>query len=389
MITKFKVERFKSIESAELELGQINLFIGANGSGKSNLLESVGVLSAAAFGRIDEESLTRRGCRPGGFYKPMFSSESGGETALQAFENSHSYCTELVSPAAGRAKTWEYKREILKEGGRRLVNRHPEEDRKGDPETGLAALRLADMTPRSHVARFLNTLRSYSMYSPDSHVMRGMVADPQTREPIGLSGGRLPEAVGEILDHPPIGSELKKAFRTSLEYYNDLFVFNRNGKKEASGAAQSLGIVDRNFRKPPHGGVYVLGANQVNEGTLYFLFLAVLCLHPSAPTLFAIENADHGLNPLLVKRLMTTMSTWLLDQDEKQVLMTTQNPLVLDGLPLQDDRVRLFTVDRDSRGATVVRRFVLTEKHRKMAEDKDWPLSRMWVNGLIGGVPNV
>jgi hypothetical protein len=69
--------------------------------------------------------------------------------------------------------------------------------------------------------------------------------------------------------------------------------------------------------------------------------------------------------------------------------MTTQNPLVLDGLPLDDDRVRLFTVDRDNRGATQVKRFQVTDEFRKIAKDKDWPLSRMWVNGLIGGVPNV
>ena len=68
--------------------------------------------------------------------------------------------------------------------------------------------------------------------------------------------------------------------------------------------------------------------------------------------------------------------------------MNTHNPLVLDGLPLQDDRIRLFTVDRDNRGTTNVRRFVITEKHHKMAA-KGWTLSRMWVNKLIGGVPNV
>jgi hypothetical protein len=50
--------------------------------------------------------------------------------------------------------------------------------------------------------------------------------------------------------------------------------------------------------------------------------------------------------------------------------------------------VRLFIVDRDNRGTTQVRRFALSERHREMA-GKGWTLSRMWVNGLIGGVPNV
>ena len=43
MITKFTVQSFKSIESVELELGHVNVFLGANGGGKSNLIEAFGV----------------------------------------------------------------------------------------------------------------------------------------------------------------------------------------------------------------------------------------------------------------------------------------------------------------------------------------------------------
>ena len=40
----------------------------------------------------------------------------------------------------------------------------------------------------------------------------------------------------------------------------------------------------------------------------------------------------------------------------KQMVLTTHNPLVLDGLALGNDDVRLFTVDRTEAGATVIRR---------------------------------
>ena len=43
MITKIAIESFKSLEQVEVELGRVNVFIGANGSGKSNLLEAIGV----------------------------------------------------------------------------------------------------------------------------------------------------------------------------------------------------------------------------------------------------------------------------------------------------------------------------------------------------------
>lgn len=65
MIERFHVTAFKSLEDVTVELGRVNVFIGPNGSGKSNLLEALGVLGAAARGRVDDESLQRRGVRLG------------------------------------------------------------------------------------------------------------------------------------------------------------------------------------------------------------------------------------------------------------------------------------------------------------------------------------
>ena len=50
-IRKVDIRGFKSIYSTTIELGRVNCFIGANGVGKSNLLEALGVLGAAANGR--------------------------------------------------------------------------------------------------------------------------------------------------------------------------------------------------------------------------------------------------------------------------------------------------------------------------------------------------
>src|SRR4030042_4283816 len=79
MIDKVHFKWFKSIEDVEFEPGRVNVLIGANGSGKSNLLEALGVLGAAASGRVDDEALLRRGVRPGvpRLYKTAFPLPSG------------------------------------------------------------------------------------------------------------------------------------------------------------------------------------------------------------------------------------------------------------------------------------------------------------------------
>jgi len=394
MITKFKVHCFKSIENAELELGNINVFIGANGSGKSNLLEALGVLAAAAYGRVDQESLVRRGCRPGGIFEPMFrDAPSERETSVEASDGEARYFAEFMKSFQKRSLGSEFRREVWEAGGRMLVFRSTlDVTEKGDPKVGLAALKLATTDPADAAAVFLKTLSGYSIYYPDAAVLRGLMQDPQLREPIGLSGGGLVEGVAEVLEHAKAREKLRAEFRESMDWFDDFragktVMVQSTPQLRASIGPPMLVFLDRFFRKEK-GMNLALFISEVNEGALYLLFVSVLCLHPAAPKLFALENADHGLNPLMARHLMTTMCRWLLDADQpRQVLMTTQNPLVLDGLPLQDDRVRLFTVDRDNRGTTCIKRFLITDEHKKMAAE-GWTLSRMWVNGLIGGVPN-
>ena len=122
---------------------------------------------------------------------------------------------------------------------------------------------------------------------------------------------------------------------------------------------------------------------------IYTLFLAVISGHRHGPRLCAVDNADHDLNPRLSRSLIAHLCAWYLDASRpRQILLTTHNPLVLDGLPLQDDRVRLFTVSRTNSGRTSVRRVEINDGLAKKAE-QGWSLSRLWVMGHLGGVPDV
>jgi hypothetical protein len=67
--------------------------------------------------------------------------------------------------------------------------------------------------------------------------------------------------------------------------------------------------------------------------------------------------------------------------------VTTHNPLVLDALALADDNVRLFAVDRNAVGHTVVHRVVYTDAV-KLAQERGLTLSQMWTRGLLGAVHN-
>lgn len=122
---------------------------------------------------------------------------------------------------------------------------------------------------------------------------------------------------------------------------------------------------------------------------MYALFLAVIAGHKESPRLCAVDNADHGLNPRFARSLIEFLCGWYLKAEKaRQILLTTHNPLVLDGLPLQDEGVRLFTVSRTNSGRTTLQRIVIDQRLLKRAEE-GWTLSRLWVMGHLGGVPDV
>jgi predicted ATPase len=145
-----------------------------------------------------------------------------------------------------------------------------------------------------------------------------------------------------------------------------------------------LKFTDRFMRKDRNG----LTAYDASEGALYVLFAAVLCLARTAPRFFAIDNLDQALNPRLAARLVSRLGGWLKSsRKSRQLLFTAHNPAVLDGLDLGDDEVRLFVVERNSEGYSEVSRLNITDELRKLNEE--YPLSRLWLMGHLGAVPNV
>lgn len=387
MIETLRIESFKSIAEAQLDLGQVNVFIGANGSGKSNLLEALALLSAAASGKVDQSTLVWRGARASRYFRPMFEgTKNDAETSLEASFKTSTYRTTLSAPDSGRSLPWDYRVEKLTTGRRVIADRSDLKHSRTDSTVGFAALKLAEVAPDSAASVFMKSLLEYGIYSADTPILHGWTLDQQEREPVGLGGGRLAEAIAEILADTDLRKILTNEFVSCIDWFAEFGVLRiRSRNMEIS--RREFAFMDRYFKKTK-GVPDFLGTGDVNEGVLFLAFLAVLGLHPRAPKIFAVENVDHGLNPRLAKRMMTTLAERILKAEDRQAFLTTHNPMVLDGLPLYDERVRLFTVARTDSGRSVIRRVEVSDKLLKMA-DQGWTLSRLWVMGHLGGVPNV
>lgn len=63
-ISSLALKGFESIVDQQIELGQLNVLIGANGAGKTAVLEAIGVLGAAADVASTMESSCAAACDP-------------------------------------------------------------------------------------------------------------------------------------------------------------------------------------------------------------------------------------------------------------------------------------------------------------------------------------
>lgn len=395
MIRNIHIDGFKSIVSQTIELGRVNCFIGANGVGKSNVLEAIGVLGAAASGKVDDESLLRRGVRPGvpRLYKTSFESASVpvhiGLSAESGSEpNTASYRVSLLNPLENPEPAWSFKTERLTSGNEEIVSDGVRNRRNLTPTAGLAALKLVEVSTDSPAAELMQRLQNFSIYSPNTPTLRAMVGDPQSRNPVGLAGGRLAEGFAEfrksVLDSDV---DLLDGVFELVDWVADIQTTSSAGSLLSPSVARTkevLKFTDRFMRKSRN----TLTAYDASEGALYVLFCAILCLSPHAPKFFAIDNLDQALNPRLVGRLTAKLSGWLARGDaQRQLLFTAHNPAVLDGLDLTDPEIRLFAVERNSEGYTVVRRIEINAE--LLAMNEQYPLSRLWLMGNLGAMPNV
>lgn len=404
MLSYLKIENFRSLSKVDIELAQINVFIGPNGSGKTNLLEAIGLISAAVDGRIDRAGQMLRQIRhthPNQFISAFKSTkstrirfETGSESLLTSYRCSvkpstvHSYA---------RRGLWQFfKEEIVAQG--KVVAKRTTTD-EGEV-AGLGSVKLeressiwtvASSSPKApdSLNAFRNQLRGYNIFSPDTSALRGFTSFSETEEryPIGSNGAGLAHAVKRLLakaENNPKLNDLMTEFLEPSDFYDGLKITPFPSARKPD--EETLLMMFRD--KYATARNFVNSVLDVSEGILHLLFMMVLSLSGDAPQILAIENFDHLMNPRLARNSMANVVKGLFDiNPDRQVFMTTHNPLTLDALPLGDPRVRLFTLDRGAKGATIVNPVVFDDA-LKLALDNDATLSDLWQGGFIGGMPN-
>lgn len=223
-------------------------------------------------------------------------------------------------------------------------------------------------------------LSEYVIYNLNTQALRGIYTESR-RQPLGIHGESL-----DILISTFSAEEREQLLRYShfISWLDDILFDQDDRRKFAGhklGKSTSLLYFRDRFMASDNN---VFSAENANEGVLHVLFYLTLFISKRTPALFGIDNIEQALNPHLCRTLIKELAQ-IAKENDKQALITTHNPAILDGLNLHDDEQRVFVVYRSDEGDTRVRRI----KHKEHREEDGHPLklSELWMRGFLGGIP--
>ncbi|MFK7903895.1 MAG: AAA family ATPase [Chitinophagales bacterium] len=377
MIKEIEIKNFKSIQSQKIELGRFNVFIGENGCGKTNILEAFAMIAAAKSYDLSVEGLSNRGMRvtkPSLTFNSFFGKKQGNGILVNL---------EVILP----------KNEIKKIGC--LLHCDDKDDiltNWNDYDNERFDIMTSELfTPLSEspiVKTLANSRKKYHLkipftqfiiYALSTNALRG-ITNLSLKQPLGINGEGLDLLLASFNEEE---WEKLLQYKKLISWLDDIVLDNYDQLKlqghKLGRSTSRLYFKDRFMQKSNN----IFAAENANEGALHILFYLGLFISSKTPSFFGIDNIETALNPRLCSVLTNTLAE-LAKTNDKQALITTHNPAILDGLNLNDDDQRLFVVKRSDEGFTKVERIKLKPKSEEKLK-----LSEMWMRGYLGGIPQL
>jgi predicted ATPase len=385
MIKEVRIKNYKSIQKLKLELGRVTVLIGENGCGKSNILEAIALASAAANDKLDNEFLAARGIRvtEPRFMRSAFEKDNlTKDISIELRQNDKEQFSCILQNDNSPYSQWISKKffgnsEISTENALKLfVEQYGGQDKllsilKGATQLTEQELSIFNKDVDSFIELYY--LNKFIVYSPENPALRTFEKEGQI-QPLGINGQGLFKLINVLnADNQDKLNQIKEKLRL-IDWFKDFEI-----PHNLSAMQTSLQITDRYLDTD----LSYFDQRSSNEGFLFLLFYFTLFISDITPKFFAIDNIDSSLNPRLCRRLIEELVE-LAKKNDKQVILTTHNPAVLDGLDLDDDEQRLFVIYRNQLGHTKARR-ILNPEPLDGQEPVD--LSEAFLRGYIGGLP--
>jgi len=359
MLKRLSIKGFRSIKDASVELGPLNVLIGANGAGKSNLVAVFKLLHEAAHGRLQTflaaTGRTQRNLHLG----PKHTSE----LEIRALVGTLDYTMCLI-PAAGDRFAFRQEMNIPAFGKAGMLPLLE----SGHLESALADINQSENSGNRIVAQHLRGYRVYHFQDTSFASRFRLLPYIGDNNILAADGGNLPSMLYAYRQATP------DAYRRIVETVAAMLPDFEDFALEPDGANPNA--IALNWRK--RDADYVLGPDQFSDGSLRAIALVTLLLQPAAnlPTLMVIDEPELGLHPYaleIVAGLIRAVST------KTQVVVATQSEAFLSRFRPEE------TIVAESNGnGTQFRRLDAKDLEHWLEE---FSLGELWRRNVFGGGP--
>jgi len=384
MIRRIGLRHFKSIERSSLELGSVNLLIGPNAAGKSNVVRAFRLLADAV--RSDVESAT---APLGGIESTVFwgASERSTEIEIEYYVPDPSAPTSLSD--------MRYKIVLGQREGRTAVLEEELRIKRKRAERGRAKIWLSAALGRGQAVKDPETLEQEPFDAQDIGILALKALGFLERFPrvrslrtfidgwqflsVNLEAVRAAHRDVRATHLDPDASNLVNVLRTLhgsqtyVEILDDLRSLLDSVEDVETSVEKGrvlLMLKERAFPDPAE-------ALSASDGTLRLLaLLTALHLLPDHG-LLCVEEIEHGLHPHLFGPLLDLIRERCPKGKARQILVTTHSPDLIDAAEPEE----VVAVDRKD-GRTSLSRLKAAEM-RKWLEDLR--VGELWRMRQFGG----
>lgn len=357
------VAGFRSLRRIDrLPLRPVNVLIGANGSGKSNLVEVFSFLHAVGEGRMREYA---RRC--GGAARLLhFGSGTTSEMEFQVSFHGERRRYRLGLAAGRTDELYVVTETVLSRDESKDPRLHEQTLSPANGEAGISDPALTGV-PHS-VREELDGWRIHHFHDTSPNAPLRKTANRYDCHFLRADGGNLPAFLYSLREsHPASYAMIRKTIRLAVPFLQD-FVLRPFGETED---AIRLQWTHRDSDLPFDGSA-------LSDGTLRFIALVTLFLQPRGlrPNLILLDEPELGLHPMAIGLLADLVRAASVDS---QVILSTQSAIFLDYFEPED-----LLVSERTDGQTSFRRI---EAGALEVWLEDHSLGQLWEKNYLGGRP--
>jgi predicted ATPase len=356
------IEGFKSIAKLEkLKLSQINVIIGANGSGKSNFIGAFSFLHSIREGGLQTYVRSVAGANR----LLYFGSKRTGRLKLHvAFEDEiNQYRIELIPTAKdGLVPDQEY----AYFWNKYYPNPMPTSLPNNGDEAGIAQ-HTKDPVP-DFVRGHLNKWRLYHFHDVGSSSPMKQSADINDNRFLQQDGKNLASFLYRMKKTNQSRYDLIcQSVRKVAPYFSDFVL---------EPLVLTPDVIRLEWKHVDSDALFDVSA--FSDGTLRFIALATLLLQPpeTMPSVVIVDEPELGLHPFAITLFASMVKS---ASTRSQVIISTQSPLLLDQFSPED----VLVANRVG-GGTLLERL----DSAMLAEWlEDYSLGELWEKNELGGRP--